>query len=148
MKNETISRVLLYVALIVVAVVVVWGFTLIGSPSFNRKLSGDRSRIDDLRRLTHDIQQYFQEQKNLPVRLNDLEKLTYSYSERHLEDLTTKKPYDYRVISSYEYELCADFELTSKEAELERSKYESINDKTWEHGVGHYCFKFEIKSMS
>ncbi len=146
MSKETTIRWLLYGALAVVGVVVVWGFTLIGSPSFNRKLSADRNRMEDLQRLSNGIAQYFDEQKKFPEKLADLDKLRYSYGrDLRLEDPATKRPYDFKVKDPYSYELCAEFELTSEEAEIEKRPYNYYGSRTtWDHGVGHNCFSFEI----
>ena len=144
MSNLNASRGLIYAALVVVAVVVVWGFTLIGSPSFNRKVTADRNRIEDLGRLRDDVEQYFQDQRKLPEKLTDLEKVKRWYGyQRNLEDPATKKQYDYKIADTYSYELCSDFELTSKDAELEQNRYNS-DDKSWDHGIGNHCFKFDI----
>jgi hypothetical protein len=144
MNREKVSQLLLYAACAVVAVVVIWGFSLIGSPSFNRKLSADRNRIDDLERLRNDIERYFEEQRNLPSVLTDLEKLRSYYGyQRNLEDPTTKKAYDYKVRDIFSYELCAEFELSSDQAKLERSRY-GRDETTWKHGTGRHCFNFEI----
>jgi len=147
-KNETLSRSLLYLAIIVVGVIVVWGFLLVGSPSFNRKLSADRNRIDDLQQLSNGVEQYFDQQKKLPDNLIDLEKVRYGYGrERRLEDPTSKKPYDFKVKDPYSYQLCAEFELTSKEAELEKRPYNYYGGSSrtnWDHEIGHHCFLFEI----
>ena len=148
MKNETLSRALLYLAIIVVGVIVVWGFLLVGSPSFNRKLSADRNRIDDLGQISFGVEQYFDQQKKLPDNLIDLEKVRYGYGlARRLEDPTSKKPYDFKVKDLYSYELCAEFELASKEAELEKRRYNYYGGSSrtyWEHEIGHHCFLFEI----
>ena len=143
--SEKTSQALLFGAFIVVGVVVVWGFSLVGSPSFNRKLFADRNRIEDLERLRVDVEQYFDEQRKLPDYLTDLGKVKpswYGY-QRSLEDPTTTKQYEYKKADAYSYELCADFELTSKDAQLERTRY-GAHDKTWEHDIGRACFEFEI----
>lgn len=146
MKREAVARVLLAGALAVVGVVVVWGFTLIGSPSFNRKLSADKNRAEDLQRLADDVEQYFSEHKKFPEKLADLKEPEYSYGRgRQLEDPTTKKPYEFKVKDAFSYELCAEFELTSQEADLERRPYSYSRNRTrWDHGVGRSCFSLEI----
>lgn len=146
-ENKT-GKMLLYIAGAIVVVAVVWGFSLVGSPSFNRKLSADRNRIEDLQGLQSSIEYYFEQQVKLPQSLQDLDKVRY-WGRRSLEDPTTKTPYEYKAVDEFNYELCATFELTSKDAELERSRYRSyygndIDGKVWAHEVGHQCFKFEI----
>lgn len=141
MKTKGSSRALLYIALSVVVTVVVWGFFLIGSPSFNRKISADRNRIEDLQSLRNDVERYYEEQKKLPEQLANLDKLN-GY-QRALEDPTTKKQYVYKINGTYSYELCADFELTSLQAGLEKNRYET-NEDGWTHEAGQQCFKFDI----
>ncbi len=117
----------------------------VASPSFNRKLSADRNRINDLRRLSNDIDQYFDEQKKLPDQLADLSKLrSWGDYERRLDDPTTKELYEYKRSDTFAYELCANFELTSKDAELEWRNYYGSHNMTWEYDIGHHCFKFGI----
>jgi hypothetical protein len=144
-RNETLSRYLVYFALIIVAVVIIWGFTIVGSPSFNRKLSADINRIEDILDLSQVIELYFDHQKKLPNNLMDLEKVSsvYRAREMRLEDPTSKKPYGFKVKDPYSYELCAEFELTSKETELEKQPY-NYGGRNWNYEVGHHCFLFEI----
>lgn len=146
MKNETISRGLIFTALLIVGGVVIWGFTLVGSPAFNRKLAADKNRRDDLRTLERNVESYFEEQKKLPEKLTDLEKnKAIGYEAPEFEDPTTKKPYGYKVVDPYSYELCADFELTSKEAVLEKNRWDSDSDsRRWEHPSGPHCFQIQI----
>jgi hypothetical protein len=150
MKREKVRQLLIYAAYAFVLVVVVWGLSLVGSPSFNRKLSADRNRIDDLERLRNDIELYFDQQRELPSVLTDLEKLRTYYSYRgNLEDPMTKKAYEYKARDLFSYELCAEFELSSGQAKLEHwrcGRYGRCgrDEAPWKHGVGRHCFSFEI----
>lgn len=146
MKSVTISRSVLYGAVGVVGIVVLWSFALVGSPSFNRKVSADRGRINNLQQIRFEIERYFEEHNKLP------EKLAYLVKRQHwagrdftLSDPTTKRPYEYTQSEPYFYELCAEFELPSSAAELEQSpnRYWG-NDDHWRHEAGHQCFKFNI----
>lgn len=145
MNNETIGRTLRYAAVVIVGAVVICAFVLVGGPSFNRKLSADKNRIDDLRRLSQEVDRYFEEQRKLPDTLTDLEKLKDRYGRRYdFDDPASKRPYEYKAVDSFSYELCADFELTSSEAKLEESRWGYDDGRIWRHDVGHHCFKFEI----
>ncbi len=147
MKNSNMSKWILNSALIIVGVIVVWGFTIIGSPSYNRKLSSDRIRIDDLRQISREVEQYFDRQKKLPEDLKDLNLLKSAYgSEVRTADPTSKKEYEYILKNSYSYELCASFELTSKEAEIENRTFDYYGNGrlNWDHGIGRSCFSLEI----
>jgi hypothetical protein len=143
-RNDRVSRALVYIALGIVAVVVVWAFTLVGGPTFNRMKMADKNRIEDLSRISTDVDTYFQEQDKLPEKLSDLEKLRYSYRERNLVDSITKKPYQYEVLRNDSYKLCSEFDLTSKEAEMEKSNWNYQRSSNWEHPAGPFCFEFTI----
>lgn len=145
MKSEVISRALLYGALVIVGGVVIWAFTLIGGPAFNRKLALDKNRLSDLNQLSLDIDRYYSERKQLPESLKDLEKLKNYYGKnRNLEDPATKKPYEYKAKDSFSYELCSDFELSSKDAALEEDSWSYGKIRSWKHETGRQCFNFDI----
>lgn len=133
-----VSRTLLYAALAVVGVVVVWAFALVGGPSFNRKVAADNQRIEDLRRLSRGVDIYFAEHKRLPEKLSDVG------DEEVLKGRTTAKPYEYAITGAYSYRLCADFELSSKEAELEKERWGYMGERNWSHDAGNHCFYFDI----
>ena len=145
MTQNRAGRVLLYLAGVVVVIVVIWGFSLIGSPAFNRKISADKNRIDDLQNIRYQVESSFSDQLKLPQSLKDLDKDRHS-SYLRLEDPVSNSPYEYRVLGEFEYELCAIFDLTSKDAQLERRRYDRRDDEgdVWSHDVGRSCFKFEV----
>ena len=143
MSNNRTGKILLYIAGAIVVAAVIWGFSLVGSPAFNRKLSADRSRIDDLQGIQRGIEYHFEQHEKLPQSLQDLDQVRHR-AMRGLEDPMTKTPYEYKALDEFNYELCATFELTSKDAELERYRYTSYYVYSWAHEVGRQCFKFEI----
>ncbi len=145
MKSETLSRALPLISIVIVGAVVVWAFTLVGSPTFNRKLASDKNRIEHLGILVRGIEQFYEEQKELPNELNQLTKLKIWYGEKPSNlDPATGKAYEYRKIDSYTYEVCAEFELTSEQAEIDKSRYSARDDDVWKHVVGRHCFKHDI----
>lgn len=81
------------------------GFILIGSPSQSRALKFDEKRIQDLIYLKSEIERIYEKNRTLPVSLNELN----PNSKVNLEDPETKLPYEYRIISTESYELCATF---------------------------------------
>lgn len=145
MSDNKTGKILLYIAGAIVVGVVIWGVLLVGSPAFNRKLSGDLNRLEDLQGLKGGIETFYEQEAKLPLNLQDLDKVR-SWRNHGLEDPITKITYDYKAVDEFNYELCATFELTSKDADLERNSYYPypIDGKIWSHEVGHHCFKFEI----
>ena len=143
MNNKAASRWIISAALVVVAVTVVWGFSLAGSPAFNRKVSSDSNRVQDLSRLRDEIDEYYRLFRKLPDKLPELEKVSSRGAEqRRFDDPTSNKPYEYMITGPYGYQLCSEFEVTSDDAALEQNYF--VRDSTWKHGIGHHCFSLEI----
>ena len=133
------------------AATVVWAFVLVGSPSYNRRLAADRNRLEDLANIQRAVESYFDSHPSLPAVLSELEKPRPWYL-KNLSDPMTGKPYEYRLKDHYSYELCSDFELSAKEADVESpgpGDYRPwggvyLDGAVWAHESGHHCFKFDI----
>ena len=143
--NQPSVQAIQYAALAVTAAALTWGFALVGSPSHNRKVSGDRIRVQDLQRLDQELEMYFTNQGHLPANLSELEALKrpLGYAVR-FEDPATGKAYEYAPEGPFEYRLCAEFELAAEAADLERSRYTPANEREWNHSAGHGCFHLKI----
>ena len=109
------KKLLQLLALAVAAIVVIWSFFLVGSPSYNRKLAADKNRVDDLVKLERVIERYFDDNKVLPPSLKALPKPSnsYYYSSYRLIDTVDKRPYEYEKVGRFRYKLCAVFSLPS-----------------------------------
>lgn len=130
----------------VVLVVLVWGFLLMGSPSFARKLVADRVRIGDLKEWKRGVVNYFEQKRKLPESLLEIDE--ENFSRRRFEDPTSKTPYEYRVVDQFTFELCATFQLSSEDAERDKwpngPSGTSDAAKEWRYKPGHHCFRFEV----
>lgn len=142
MKPQRGRNILVLGSLFIVVAVVIWGFILTGSPGYNRKLAGDRRRSEDIDALRNAIEQYHRDYKELPRTLEDLSNRQYSYwYKNHREDPTTNQPYGYTPKNTVTYDLCASFELDSKDI----ARMHNVRDRTvWEHPAGRHCFEFTI----
>lgn len=124
---------LLAVITVVVLGAVVTGFLVMGSPKDARKEELDRRRIEDLRSLAA----LMTPEPFRPLR-DTLDASQYSAGMR-FTDPVTGVPYEYRVIDSTHFELCATFDTEMKPEEMQAW------ERDWAHAKGRQCFKFDAR---
>lgn len=106
----------------VVVAVLISGFTFLGSPKTQRMLRADQKRVQDLYQIASQANVSWKTNGDkLPEHLDQLQGVAVS-------DPITRSTYEYRVLGSSQYELCATFALPSQDS------------STWRHPAGHYCF--------
>jgi hypothetical protein len=127
---------LFYFTGIVVLAVIVVGILTIGSPTSQRNIRLDQQRVNDLSSIQNAVLDYYRGNNNtLPKDLTLLSQgSTYYLS--NLKDPQTTVNYEYRVVSTNMYELCATF---SADNSNEVMTYP--NSDLWNHGVGRTCFE-------
>ena len=133
------SIIAMIVSVIVLAVVIV-GVVLLDSPAQERLRRLDERRVDDLRELFNELNFYWARETTLPPSLEELSNEAGVFVE--LFDPETGEPYEYQVLSSNTYELCAQFALDTA-AEQDRF-YKDV----WSHGPGRQCFKLEARDVN
>ena len=124
---------------LVVAIAVVWGFVLVGSPGTTRLQRLDQRRLDDLQTIFREIQSLCHDEdikdrlkRPLPESLEQL--ATLARDERiNLLDPETGQRYRYTVKSETTYELCATFSLSR----------DSDSNVFWNHPAGEHCFTID-----
>ena len=120
---------------VVVAVAVVWGIALAGSPGMARLRRFDQQRLEDLQIIFHEIQSLCRhpvkdELKNaLPKTLDELA-VSARGKRINLTDPETGERYVYRVKDGTKYELCATFRFGRHSDEW----------VFWNHPSGRHCF--------
>lgn len=121
---------------------IVWGFTVMGSPATQRSLRLDNQRVNDLSMIQQEIINYWQTKEELPESINDLEdSLAWGGIPT---DPVTRANYIYERISESKFELCADFDLETRNQNNDRS-FSPYGDN-WQHEAGYYCFERNIDS--
>ena len=123
---------------VVVAVVIV-GVILLDSPAQERLRRLDERRVDDLRSISAELDFYWTRERTLPSSLEELANKPGVFLE--LYDPETGQPYEYRVLGSKTYELCAEFARDTAE---ERNRFYR---ETWAHGPGKQCFEMEAQDV-
>ena len=128
------KRALVGVLVVVVALVVITGIMIIGSPGEERTRRMDSRRVEDLQAISRAVVVYHQRHQELPATLSELaQEPGLSAVAR---DPVTNQAYGYRVRDANAYELCATFD---------RDVSEVRSGDFWSHGMGSQCFKLEIK---
>jgi len=109
------------------------------SPAQERLRQLDERRVDDLRSISVELDFYWTREGTLPSSLEDLSSEPGVFIELH--DPETDQPYEYRVLDSNTYELCAKFARdTADEQGRPHRDY-------WSHGQGRHCFKLEAQAI-
>lgn len=138
-----------YLVIAVVIGVVIFGFTMIGTPGHARKLRFDEARISNLQSIQSEVIYYWQKTQKFPETLsilNDISRYDGIYSYSVPVDPQTGKEYVYKINSPEEFMLCATFDLSSEDPwatdrTVPKNGYEY---ESWDHEAGSQCFTRRI----
>jgi len=134
MRNYKIGIIILG---IFVGLVIVTGFSIIGSPAAQTGIRYDETRYSDFQQIKNRIEQYYQNNNSLPGNLSDL-----GQNNVNITDPETKQPYDYTILEGVRYQLCATFSTNSEEFNnLSGAKY---FDFPVNHKLGYSCVTFGL----
>jgi hypothetical protein len=119
------------VSVIVVASLLLFGFSYTGAPNRQRALRADEKRVQDLYLLTSALHNRWKGgDYKLPEHLDEIANAAFA-------DPITRVAYEYHVKEGSQYELCAVFALPSPhENSAQRAS-------TWSHPKGRHCFAFD-----
>lgn len=90
---------------------IVWSFSVTGSPMNQRKLRIDQRRIDDLQSIQWQVISYWQQKEKLPESLDAFIDPLSSYMVPRDPEFQKGKVYEYRKTADKSFELCATFDL-------------------------------------
>lgn len=140
MKRLSTQRIIALVSSLLVVSAVLYAFFLLGSPSDQRAIAFDETRVQDVAQLSSSVEAYHQETGALPDSLADLKGLRFAVFQ--LSDPRTGEAYEYRKVSALSYEVCAVFETdSSKQPKLRQNPFFF---EPSEHGVGRTCFVRDV----
>lgn len=121
-----------WTAALLVAAMVLWGFSSLGAPKTQRALRSDEAPVQALYQLSAKIHAPWNASslldRKLPGALGELTDVQTS-------DPFTHTPYEYHAKGGSQYELCATFSLPSQQDDSRPS--------VWTHPAGHYCFSLD-----
>lgn len=125
---------------IFVLAIIVFALYTSGSPFQARLEKIDRSRIDNLKRVSYEIENYYRQNDQLPESLDKLKTIEPEI----LTDPKTKEKYDYEKTNTTTYKLCANFATKSKD---DRYRYGPSPQQDWSHSKGNHCFDRNIDNL-
>lgn len=137
----------IYAIIAVVALAVVAGFFVVGSPKQERLRRFDAERVQDLQNLQSRIVNFWQSKNQLPRELSELNDSLSGFAVP--TDPVSGQAYEYLVKGELSFQLCATFDLPSLPSGKagnripEPSAYPApphIQGENWEHGMGRVCF--------
>ncbi len=139
-----------WLSIVIVLVAVVWGFFIIGSPSYGRAEKLDEARVNDLRAIQSEIFNQVWEgrawepkgvppptklPKPLPETLDEVA-ANATFQKLRIMDPETEQPYEYIISTPSIFKLCATFTLARDQ------QY----DIFWDHSAGYHCYEFDALS--
>jgi hypothetical protein len=126
------DRLMAILSSVMVAILVVTGFTQLGPPSAQRAYRADGQRVQRLYQLSTRLAQYWHTHaQQLPAEITQLPNASVT-------DPFTRQPYEYHRGTGSQYQLCTSFARASDPRE-ETAPTPSI----WVHPAGHYCFSLD-----
>lgn len=161
-KNN-IKKISAILGIVVTLLAVVLGFMVVGSPTKQRNLRFDSTRVSDLSSIQWQVISYWQQKGILPVSLDDLNDSISGYVVPI--DPKTKANYEYKsltVNNKPNFELCANFALETPDNKGRGDYYGGNSygiatdamynvgypdgDDNWKHSAGRSCFTRTIDS--
>lgn len=141
-----VRKIFIYAIIAVVAMAIIAGFFLVGSPNKARLMKFDEQRVSDLQIIQSQIIYYWQNKEKLPAKLDDLKDTISGFNPG--KDPETGENYSYYAKGELEFSLCANFNLPSPEGikpivELPTYPPQYIpsgSDSNWTHAAGNICF--------
>jgi len=122
---------------ILVVLGIVLGFSVIGSPQTQQLVRMDNQKIQNLETIQFEIDNFYEVNDRLPNILEDLK------TNVTLIDKETGETYPYKILSATSYEICANFNLATKETKNK----EAILKNPWVHGKGPSCFVRDVNEL-
>ncbi|MBI4132122.1 MAG: hypothetical protein HY474_00650 [Candidatus Sungbacteria bacterium] len=148
LRRETMAtadprmRVFVFGVIGVVAAAAIGGFILAGSPFAERMRRFDDRRVSDLQAIQWQLINYWQKKDRLPQSIAELRDDISGFIPPR--DPETGVAYEYRPLSSLQFELCAVFNAESRAQEKAMVLYAPVTDgrtpESWAHGEGSTCF--------
>jgi hypothetical protein len=127
---------------VVVLVSVIIGIIVIGSPSRQRDLLNDQTRLQDLQSIQFQITEYFQDKGVLPTTLKDI--IDPIRGTIVPKDPVSLQEYEYKATGPLSFNLCAVFTTDSNAPENQnpsRVVYPDLfESEYWNHKIGLTCF--------
>ncbi|MEK7554365.1 MAG: DUF5671 domain-containing protein [Patescibacteria group bacterium] len=144
-KSMSQGKLFAWGAIGAVAIAVIGGFFVTGSPFTQRLVRFDSQKTQDLANIESSVVNYWREKNRLPQNLDELRDSILGFVPPR--DPQTGEPYTYEVKGALIFKLCANFNLASREDGISRTPkpFEPERElEKWSHPEGAYCFERTI----
>ena len=133
-------RISLYLVSTIVLVIIIYGITVIGSPTSQRARMMDTQRMNDLSTIQNQIVYSQWENKGeVPLSLDALKDPISGFTLP--TDPETKANYEYKMISKNSFELCATFKtVVSTTTDITKPVMYPYANENWQHNAERTCF--------
>lgn len=157
-KNR-LSVLLSLLSVILFLSLVVWSFSIMGSPKEQRAWRLDNKRVSDLQNLQSQIINYWQQKEKLPTSLVELSNPMTGYSLPVDPEFEKGNKYEYIMKDNLAFELCATFTAEipkgwqeynyggvmpmykeTSDVAISSAPYPSGINDSWDHKIGRTCY--------
>lgn len=125
----------------VVGATVIAGFFFNATPGTVRAEREDNERVNRMRTISFQVQQYYEEEKALPKSLELIQDRLY---EGDITDPVTDEVFPYEILEDQKYQICATFAFSNRKRDESRNRY--YRDPDWLHDAGEQCFERTVES--
>lgn len=139
-EKDKIIKSFFWTTLIALIAIFVTGLLVVDSPWETRKRNLDNEVVRHLSSLERGVEDYYNDEGEMPGSLDDVEDNSPYIDEKNLVDPETGEKYEYKILSGRNYELCANFRTTNKEVDPRIT----FPRGEWEHEEGYECFDLEV----
>lgn len=151
---------------VIALALIIWSFSIIGSPGQQRDWRLDERRIQDLQSIQWQVINLWQQKEMLPETLAEMSTPISSFMTPVDPEFHKGLVYEYRKISDMKFELCATFSAQMPQGWVEYGNgggvvpmfggggsgrdvamsypYPGGGNDSWDHEVGRTCFEREI----
>lgn len=163
-KSRKLGFVSFIVSIIIFLGLIIWSFSVMGSPASQRDFRFDQKRINDLQNIQYQIINYWQQKEKLPSSISDLNDSLSGSSLPIDPEFKKGKTYEYILGNSKDnlsFELCATFsrdmpkgwqengyggavpmmEFEKRDIAMQSAyPYSGGLNSSWDHKIGRTCF--------
>lgn len=140
------ARNLGFAVMIIIAITIISGFFIVGTPRQARLARFDAQRVSDLQNIQWQIVNYWQKKQILPKALSDLNDPISGFSAPI--DPQIKEKYEYKEIAPLSFQLCAVFNAENRKTmDGSGQAYPTMpvavkgeRADNWQHSAGRVCF--------
>ncbi|PIR93502.1 hypothetical protein COT99_00330 [Candidatus Falkowbacteria bacterium CG10_big_fil_rev_8_21_14_0_10_43_10] len=141
-EQDKVVNYYFYLTAVLAIIIFISGIFFVESPAEARQKRLDNEVVNALNAVESAIQEYYMTEEKLPENLDVLiEDIDYIQG-KDLQNVVTKKEFEYKITSEREYELCTEF-LRSNMEDKDNYSYGYLEGR-YRHEAGYDCLKKKV----